>query len=353
MATAISLHRVLDAPLLNEFVTHTESILRDLLDKVGNGSAETVTLKSLSGMGLQQLATSEMETAYKANKEQVGKYQEHLNTLDIQIADIAAKSARIANLARNEVERSANAIDGRLRIVTAHPTNDEQLATMSDVCDIVDKAAMAVSDAQEKLLSAASGVPIPSTQGGGYTPAPTYPVSSSPLSSPWSSSRTGGVGSPNARAGSYGKPRQITAGQQVQVKEIYDYLTTKYGFTPAQAAGILGNMQAESDFKTDAYNEGEGAIGLCQWEGGRRDRLEAFAAAQGKPVTDWRVQVDFMMHEMQGSESVAFQKIKSTHSPAAAAEAFDQFYERSSGDARSQRMSNANNIASLMTGVSV
>ncbi|MGO4649944.1 phage tail tip lysozyme, partial [Nocardia sp. 2YAB30] len=144
-----------------------------------------------------------------------------------------------------------------------------------------------------------------------------------------------------------------TGGQNPQAKDIYQYLISRYGFTPAQAAGILGNMQVESSFNTAAYNSGEGAIGLCQWEGGRRRQLEQFAAAQGKSVTDWRVQVDFMMSELGGGESSAYSYIRSAQTPAAAAAYFDQYYERSSGAARGQRMANANQIAQAMASVAV
>jgi len=146
---------------------------------------------------------------------------------------------------------------------------------------------------------------------------------------------------------SHGQP--LGPGEQVKAKEIYDYMTEKYHLSPAVASGILGNMQTESSFNTNAYNKGEGAIGLCQWEGGRRTELESFAAQQGKPVTDWHVQVDFMMHELQGKENGAWQHIQAATTPAQAAAAFDQYYERSSGQARGQREANANNIYASVT----
>ncbi|WP_280400544.1 phage tail tip lysozyme [Nocardia carnea] len=144
-------------------------------------------------------------------------------------------------------------------------------------------------------------------------------------------------------------PQPIGEGEKAQVEEMYQYLLEK-GFTPAQAAGILGNLQVESGFDTGAYNPGEGAIGLAQWLGGRRENLEAFAASKGKPVTDWRTQIDFMVHELNGSESGAMSKLKSTTSAGAAAAVFDQYYERSSGEARGQRIANAESIARSMAG---
>ena len=135
----------------------------------------------------------------------------------------------------------------------------------------------------------------------------------------------------------------LSAGEQVQAKAIYDYLIQR-GFSPAAASGILGNMMVESGLRTDNLNPNEGAIGFCQWEGDRRTALESFATANGKSVTDWHVQIDFMMHELQTNESGAYAKLKSAQTPREAAAVFDQCYERSSGEARAQRMQNADDV---------
>jgi len=140
----------------------------------------------------------------------------------------------------------------------------------------------------------------------------------------------------------------VSSGSNAQANQIYQYLISKYGFTPAQAAGILGNMQVESSLNTRALNSGEGAIGLCQWEGGRRTNLEQYAASQNKPVTDWQVQVDFMMKEMRSSERGAYNALKSATTPGGAAAAFDKYYERSAGTSRSQRIADANNFATQL-----
>jgi hypothetical protein len=138
--------------------------------------------------------------------------------------------------------------------------------------------------------------------------------------------------------------RPLGPGETVQAKSIYDYLTTNYGMSDVAASGILGNMMTESSMKTNAHNSTEGAIGLCQWEGPRRRELEHFAAEQHKPVTDWHVQVDFMMHELKGSESGAYAKLQHAQTPAQAAAIFDKFYERSAGTSRGERMGNAEHV---------
>lgn len=148
------------------------------------------------------------------------------------------------------------------------------------------------------------------------------------------------VGATSRSAGA----QPLSSGQRVQAKQIYDYLISKYHLTPAQAAGVVGNMQVESGLNTGAYNAAEGAIGLVQWEGGRRTALEQYAASQGKPVTDWKVQVDFMMHEMQTTETRAYSALKAATTPGEAAAVFDQYFERSDGSARAQRIADAESI---------
>ena len=137
----------------------------------------------------------------------------------------------------------------------------------------------------------------------------------------------------------------IGPGEQVQAKQLFDYFKD-HGFTDAQASGILGNIQTESTFRTDAHNHQEGAIGFCQWEGNRRTDLENFAAHEGKPVTDWHVQADFVMHELNGKEHVAMSYLKEAHTPAQAAEAFQSHYERSAS--LGGRAANADHIYAQM-----
>lgn len=67
------------------------------------------------------------------------------------------------------------------------------------------------------------------------------------------------------------------------------------GYTPAQAAGIVGNLQAESGQGIDpyAYNPaggGNGANGIAQWRAGRYSNLQAYDPATGEVVPNTEVQ---------------------------------------------------------------
>jgi tail lysozyme len=154
----------------------------------------------------------------------------------------------------------------------------------------------------------------------------------------------------DVRPNNIGRTQNVApAHQESKGEHLYHYLTQKYHLTSAQACGIIGNMQTESGLRSDARNHGEGAIGLCQWEGVRSKHLKEFAVKQGRHHTDLHTQVDFMMNEFKGCESFAWSALRRAHTPQQAALAFDRYYERSSGAARHQRMTNAANIYHQVT----
>lgn len=121
---------------------------------------------------------------------------------------------------------------------------------------------------------------------------------------------------------------------------IATFLASK-GLTAPQIAGVLGNLQIESGFSPTAFNSGEGAIGIAQWEGGRRTALQQFASRMGTSETSLSAQLNFLWSELTGSESAALSALRATHDPTAAATVFDQSYERSAGTSRAQRIAAA------------
>lgn len=130
------------------------------------------------------------------------------------------------------------------------------------------------------------------------------------------------------------------------LSELLSYLEgPALGLSPAQAAGVAGNLEVESGLSPTAYNKGEGALGLAQWEKGRLTELQQFAAQNGTAATDFQTQLDFLGNELHGPESGALQKLQATSDPSSAAAVFDQYYERSAGTSRAQRVANAQKIA--------
>lgn len=94
------------------------------------------------------------------------------------------------------------------------------------------------------------------------------------------------------------------------------------GVPQAAALGLAGNMAVESRYDP-GINEiaplvpgSRGGFGLIQWTGPRRRQLEAYA---GNNVADVDTQLDFLVHELNTSESRARDAIYAAQDPETAA----------------------------------
>lgn len=111
-------------------------------------------------------------------------------------------------------------------------------------------------------------------------------------------------------------------------EKAYNYLLIN-GYTSEQASGIVGNMMKESTPLIDPdAADNNGAYGIVQWQGSRRDALEKFAEDNGRKVNDLYTQLDFVIHELGTTEKRAYRKLKNTSNPTDAANAFAKYYER-------------------------
>lgn len=101
------------------------------------------------------------------------------------------------------------------------------------------------------------------------------------------------------------------------------------GLTPAQAAGVVGNLVQESNADPSKHQLGGGpGYGLAQWGGSRLNDLKKFAAKEGKQISDLGAQVDFMLHELNTTEKSALNAVKNTMTASGAAAAFELGFER-------------------------
>jgi Phage tail lysozyme len=112
------------------------------------------------------------------------------------------------------------------------------------------------------------------------------------------------------------------------------------GFSPVQSAALAGNIQQESGFDPSRLNAGEGGIGFIQWRLDRRQDLRAFAAARGKPETDFDTQLDFLASEMRGKEAANTRDFFNATDLASANRALKQ-YIRYGDDSEGTRLQNA------------
>lgn len=73
------------------------------------------------------------------------------------------------------------------------------------------------------------------------------------------------------------------------------------GMTPERAAGLCGNIFAESNYNPNSVNPDSGAYGICQWLGDRQRKLKNLAASNHKQVNDLDLQLAFLKSEINGS----------------------------------------------------
>jgi tail lysozyme len=107
------------------------------------------------------------------------------------------------------------------------------------------------------------------------------------------------------------------------------------------AQGVAMNFMDESGLETgmqeQAPTAGRGGYGLAQWTGPRRVALEDYARAQGKPVNDPDLQLDFFMNENQGPEAAAWKAVMASPTARDAAVAFVNQWERPASQYAAQR----------------
>ena len=102
------------------------------------------------------------------------------------------------------------------------------------------------------------------------------------------------------------------------------------GRKPHEAAGMVGNLLAESDLNPNSINENDlGNIsgGIAQWRGSNFARLKAYAKSQGKSWNDLDLQIDFLNNSIDSDVLDRLSKSKDAHQ---ASEAW-AYYEKYAG----------------------
>lgn len=150
-----------------------------------------------------------------------------------------------------------------------------------------------------------------------------------------------GLGQMAGGAGGGGAALGPGLGQSGSSSEAVGFFQSK-GWSKEQAAGIVGNLQAESgkNLRTDARGDNGQAYGIAQWH---PDRQARFQQVMGVPIrqSTFQQQLQFVDWELKNSEKQAGNILKSAQSAEQAASLLDKYYERSSGAHRGERMSNA------------
>ena len=127
-----------------------------------------------------------------------------------------------------------------------------------------------------------------------------------------------------ARTGQVGTAAATREGRIDQAMAFFQ----NQGWTRAQAAGIVANLDAESGMNANIRQHGGGpGYGLAQWEGPRQ---AAFAAWAGHDIrsSTFGEQLRFIQHELSTSERGAGQRLRGATNAGDAAAIVCRYYER-------------------------
>ncbi|HMK87405.1 MAG TPA: phage tail tip lysozyme [Steroidobacteraceae bacterium] len=119
-----------------------------------------------------------------------------------------------------------------------------------------------------------------------------------------------------------------SAQQQLDpARQAMDYFVGQ-GWTRAQAAGIVANLQAESGLRPGAVGDGGQARGIAQWHADRQTAFEHFTG-HGIQQSTYEEQLQFVQHELTaGGEVAAGNRLRNTTTADSAGATVSRYYER-------------------------
>lgn len=120
----------------------------------------------------------------------------------------------------------------------------------------------------------------------------------------------------------------MTVEQKKRKEQAIQYYISQ-GYAPHVAAAIVGNLIHESGLKTevrgDLDNANGDSVGIAQWH---RDRQKQLKNTYGKDWTKFENQLAFIHWELQNTEKLAGEKLKTAKTVEEAGEIFSDLYER-------------------------
>lgn len=130
-----------------------------------------------------------------------------------------------------------------------------------------------------------------------------------------------------AAANDTGPVGPASASRQGRIDQAMAYFQGQ-GWTRAQAAGIVANLDAESGMEANIRQHGGGpGYGLGQWEGPRQADFQAWSGHDIRSST-FEEQLRFVQHELTTSERGAGDRLRQANNAGDAAATVCRYYER-------------------------
>ena len=133
--------------------------------------------------------------------------------------------------------------------------------------------------------------------------------------------------------------QELKNGDLSPAQEAYEYLLKNGDLSPEQSVGIVANIRQQSNFDTSVHEGEFPSTGLMCWTMAREEQLSEFAKERGEEVTNFYLQLDFILEELKDSSEYANFQLANYHgytvedwneaqSPEEAALAFAYLYVR-------------------------
>ena len=142
--------------------------------------------------------------------------------------------------------------------------------------------------------------------------------------------RLGGGSASGASGASGSSGRGLSsAEQQAAAQKYMDYMVNEKGVSPKVAAGIIGNIAAESSFNPTIPGDNGNSFGLFQFnKKGEMPYLEKWAAANNRDIRDGFAQIDHVLDQKNGRFKSMFERMEKASGPKEVATIFSDEYER-------------------------
>ncbi len=129
----------------------------------------------------------------------------------------------------------------------------------------------------------------------------------------------------------------------------FDYFLAK-GLTPAQSAGIVGNLDVESGIDPAIEQKGGPGRGIAQWSAGGRwdttkgDNVKEYASAHQQSPTSLGLQLDFIWFELTTFKAYGLAQLQAATTTSDAVLAFSKYYEGCGACSNGTRIAHADDV---------
>ncbi|GGK98745.1 transglycosylase SLT domain-containing protein [Nocardia jinanensis] len=256
-----TLRRPRNAPLLNPYIDYAEKVLKELQNGLGDRTAQTLTAQQLARLAGERPGDGDLADKYELKDQQVEAYKNDWNTLDNQMAELAALAADDANGVSGHFEDLRGAVVEITDGVPDNPTTRQQFDTVVAIDNTIGATVRKVQSAHSELENKSLQVPQDRSGTTGGSPASPLMGSQSP-----SGGGSGGGGSESGSdddsdpggevTGTSGRPAKMPTGDLAQwIDQAIEVLRENgYDIKDSDAAIIATMIEKESSGDPTAIN---------------------------------------------------------------------------------------------------